>query len=516
MDIMTSSELQSYAGLSCDSRKVADNFIFICIKGNNSDGHDYIENAIKSGAKLILIEEAFININENKERLRELRQAYPAIEFEIKEDNRITLAKYANKFYGEPSKSLNIYGITGTNGKTTITHLIQELFEVSAEKEEQKKCSLIGTIGIKDQSSDKYNDIGNTTPSSEFIQAEFKRIKDKGIKLATMEVSSHALDQKRCLGINFRHAVVINLSQDHLDYHRTMKEYMLAKAAIFKQVTDSAILNLDDDYYEDFRKEADNEELKVFTFGINSDEADLKAEDIKISEEGISYKLKLSEKLQARTKDYSEGIKINLKLNGTFNVYNSLAAILLGILEGLSLKSIADNSFKLNTVAGRFETIFEAGKPTCIVDYAHSPDGLKNILKGARDLVNNSENLQKLVCVFGCGGDRDITKRPQMGRIAFDLADRVYVSSDNPRSERPSQIIADILTGFPSMDKTEVIENRATAIASAIKDASVHDLVVIAGKGHEDYQILGDATIHFDDREHVREALAKYNNSLKL
>lgn len=509
--MMVSSELQSYAGLTCDSRKVSENFIFLCIKGNNSDGHEYIENAINSGAKLIVLEEAFIDIQENKEKLEKLKKTHTEIEFEVKKDNRVTLAKYANKFYGEPSKSLNIYGVTGTNGKTTITHLIQELFEVSAEQEEEKRCSLIGTIGIKDQSSDKYNEIGNTTPSSEFIQAEFKRIKDKGIKLATMEVSSHALDQKRCLGISFKHGIVSNLSQDHLDYHRTMQEYMLAKAQIFKQITDSAILNLDDEYYKDFRKEADNEELAIWTFGINSAEADLKAEAIKISEAGISYKLKLSEKLQTRAKDYSEGIEIKLKLNGTFNVYNSLAAILLGILEGLSLKSIAENSLKLNPVAGRFETIFEAGKPTCIVDYAHSPDGLKNILKGARDLVNNSENLDNLVCIFGCGGDRDITKRPQMGRIAFDLADKVYVTSDNPRSERPSQIIADILTGFPSMDKTEVIENRATAIASAIKNASQSDLIVIAGKGHEDYQILGDKTIHFDDREHVREALVKYS-----
>ena len=508
--MMKSRDIQDYSGISCDSRKVSDNFIFVCIKGNSSDGHEYIEKAISAGAKLIIIEEQFLNNPEKKERLEKLKSENPEVEFETKEDNRITLGKYASKFYGEPSKEIEIYGVTGTNGKTTITHLIQELFELTCPNPSESKCSLIGTIGIKDHSSDQYQEIGNTTPSSEFIQAELKRILDKKIKAATMEVSSHALDQKRCFGIDFKHAIVSNLSQDHLDYHRTMNEYMLAKAQIFKQVSESAILNLDDEYYQDFRDEAQKEELAIWSFAINNEAADLRAKEIKISEAGISYKLDFSERLKNRCTDFSEDCEIKFKLNGTFNVYTSLAAILLGVLEGLNLKTISEKSIALNPVAGRFETIYEESKPICIVDYAHSPDGLKNILKGARDLVNNSEKLQNLICIFGCGGDRDITKRPQMGRIAHDLADKIYVTSDNPRSEKPSQIIADILTGIPSMDKCEVIENRATAIASAIKDAKAEDLIVVAGKGHEDYQILGDKTIHFDDREHVRDALAEY------
>ncbi|MFM7457515.1 MAG: UDP-N-acetylmuramoyl-L-alanyl-D-glutamate--2,6-diaminopimelate ligase, partial [bacterium] len=382
-------------------------------------------------------------------------------------------------------------------------------------------CALLGTIGVRYKSTDKYIELGNTTPQSNLIQEELSKVYARNLRKLTMEVSSHALDQKRCHGIEFKYSIVTNLTQDHLDYHHNMEEYLMAKAEIFKQTKHAAILNPDNEYFSRFKEEALKSKLDIWTFAINTAQADLRAVNVKISQTGLEYGLEMSDELKAKyltvqnqetdkakadLDSFLKKSRIKLKLNGTFNIYNSLAAFLLALLEGVSLEVLFEKALGLKAVPGRFETITAELKPLCIVDYAHSPDGLENILKGARDLISNS-NFMRLICVFGCGGDRDITKRPKMGRIAYDLADLVYVTSDNPRSEEPRQIIADILAGIPNLEKIEIIENRADAIKRAVSTALATDVVVIAGKGHEDYQILKDKTIHFDDREHVRKAL---------
>lgn len=505
-------DISNYSSITCNSKEVQAASIFVCIKGTHADGHKYIEQAANAGASLIVISNEFAKAE--GVFLDRLNKDYPQVEFLFSDDTRMSLAELAAKFFNEPSKHIDVYGVTGTNGKTTVTHLIQEIFE-------DEGCALLGTIGVRYKSTDQYIELGNTTPQSNLIQEELSKVYARNLRKLTMEVSSHALDQKRCHGIEFKYSIVTNLTQDHLDYHHNMEEYLMAKAEIFKQTKHAAILNPDNEYFSRFKEEALKSKLDIWTFAINTAQADLQAVNVKISQTGLEYGLEMSDELKAKYLTvqnqetdkakadldlFLKNSRIKLKLNGTFNIYNSLAAFLLALLEGISLEVLFEKAQTLRAVPGRFETITAELKPLCIVDYAHSPDGLENILKGARDLIRNS-NFMRLICVFGCGGDRDITKRPKMGRIAYDLADLVYVTSDNPRSEEPRQIIADILAGIPNLEKIEIIENRADAIKRAVSTALATDVVVIAGKGHEDYQILKDKTIHFDDREHVRKAL---------
>lgn len=505
-------DISNYSSITCNSKEVQAASIFVCIKGTHADGHKYIEQAANAGASLIVISNEFAKAE--GVFLDRLNKDYPQVEFLFSDDTRMSLAELAAKFFNEPSRHIDVYGVTGTNGKTTVTHLIQEIFD-------DEGCALLGTIGVRYKSTDQYIELGNTTPQSNLIQEELSKVYARNLRKLTMEVSSHALDQKRCHGIDFKYSIVTNLTQDHLDYHHNMEEYLMAKAEIFKQTKHAAILNPDNEYFSRFKEEALKSKLDIWTFAINTAQADLRAVNVKISQTGLEYGLEMSDELKAKYLTvqnqetdkakadldlFLKNSRIKLKLNGTFNIYNSLAAFLLALLEGISLEVLFEKAQTLRAVPGRFETITAELKPLCIVDYAHSPDGLENILKGARDLISNS-NFMRLICVFGCGGDRDITKRPKMGRIAYDLADLVYVTSDNPRSEEPRQIIADILAGIPNLEKIEIIENRADAIKRAVSTALATDVVVIAGKGHEDYQILKDQTIHFDDREHVRKAL---------
>ena len=546
-------DISNYSSITCNSKEVQVASIFVCIKGTHADGHKYIEQAANAGASLIVISNEFAKAE--GVFLDAIKKDYPQVEFMFSDDTRISLAELAAKFFNEPSKHIDVYGVTGTNGKTTVTHLIQEIFDdgrvaertssrlrrtndrsvlkVHEDHEDDENaengvrlhahegCALLGTIGVRYKSSDQYIELGNTTPQSNLIQEELSKVYARNLRKLTMEVSSHALDQKRCHGIEFKYSIVTNLTQDHLDYHHNMEEYLMTKAEIFKQTKHAAILNPDNEYFSRFKEEALKSKLDIWTFAINTAHADLRAVNVKISQTGLEYGLEMSDGLKAKylavqnqetdkakadLDSFLKNSRIKLKLNGTFNIYNSLAAFLLALLEGISLELVFEKAPSLRAVPGRFETITAELKPLCIVDYAHSPDGLENILKGTRDLIRNS-NFTRLICVFGCGGDRDITKRPKMGRIAYDLADLVYVTSDNPRSEEPRQIIADILAGIPNLEKIEIVENRADAIKRAVSTALATDVVVIAGKGHEDYQILKDQIIHFDDREHVRKAL---------
>lgn len=457
-------------GISYNSQLTKAGDVFVCLRGEYSDGHNWAKMAKDRGAVALLCE-------------RELDIDLPQL---IVESTRQKIADVAALLCDYPTKKLNLIGVTGTNGKTTVTHLLQKIFEAN-----EKNCALIGTLGYKMSCDDTYHDAKHTTPQAPELQATLKKIVDNNIKNTVMEVSSHALEQNRTGNCHFNGAVLTNLTQDHLDYHITMDNYFEAKAILFKNLTkdDFAVLNADDEYCERFMSVIP-EGVKVLRYGIKNS-ADVCAANIEFSTLGVSF-------------DFSyNGTKrhIKLKMNGMFSVYNALAALSAAILSGLDLEVSVKVLEATTGVAGRFEIV--NNHPMVIVDYAHTPDGLENVLKTAREITPDNGNL---ICIFGCGGDRDATKRPKMGNIADKLSDKIIVTSDNPRSEDPQQIISDILTGIQSINPQRIFveSDRGTAISMIKKIAGENDVVLVAGKGHEDYQILKDKTIHFDDREQVR------------
>ncbi len=458
-------------GISHNSKTTQKGDIFVCLTGEHSDGHIYAQKAIENGAVALFCEKV-LDIN------------VPQI---IVKSTRHQIADLANIFYNYPTKNINLMGVTGTNGKTTVTHLLQKIFEKNNEQ-----CALIGTLGYKLASNDEYKDAKHTTPQAPELQATMNIIFENNIKNAVMEVSSHALEQNRVGGCEFNSAILTNLTQDHLDYHITMDNYFDAKAILFKNIKKDGfvVLNVDDKYFERFKNIVDKD-VKLFTYGIKNN-ADFQAENIDFSAKGASFNCKtpVGEKT------------INLKMNGMFSVYNVLCALTSAFASNidvdLAIKSLEDTK----GVAGRFEAVSNA--PLVIVDYAHTPDGLENVLKAAREIVPNDG---RLICLFGCGGDRDATKRPKMGTIAEKIADKIVITSDNPRSEDPQQIITDILTGISSINGENIFvePDRRKAIELIKSFAKSNDVIILAGKGHEDYQILKDKTIHFDDREEARK-----------
>lgn len=463
-------------GVNYNSKTTKAGDIFVCLRGEHVDGHNFAADAVKKGAVAVMCE-------------TKLDLDVPEI---IVSSAEQSIAGLANRFYQAPSKDLNLIGVTGTNGKTTVTHLVQRIMESSGDK-----CALIGTLGYKLSSNGEYKEAKHTTPQAPELQHVLKTIKDEAhIKNVAMEVSSHALVQNRVGFCEFNCAVLTNLTQDHLDYHITMERYFNAKAMLFERLKqgDVAIINNDDSYAEKF-KSVLHEGVKLYTYGIKK-ESTISASDISFSPKGVSFVCKTPE----------QKYNVHLSMNGMFSVYNALAALTVAYAMGLDMTNAIKTLEPLKGVAGRFEVIVH--HPLVIVDYAHTPDGLQNVLNAAREITPKDNNL---ICVFGCGGDRDATKRPKMGAIAEKLADKVIVTSDNPRSEDPQQIITDILTGFKSLDDITVEADRGKAIA-LIKDiATENDVVVIAGKGHEDYQILADKTIHFDDREEARKVFETAN-----
>ena len=461
------------SGISYNSKTTKKGDIFICLVGEHTDGHEYAQMAIDSGAAALLVEHKVDNVK------------VPQV---VVSSTRHKIADIADRFYSSPSKGINLIGITGTNGKTTVTHLIQKIFE-----ENNQKCALIGTLGYKLSSTGEYRDAKHTTPQAPELQATLRMIKDvEKIDNVVMEVSSHALDQNRVGGCRFNGAVLTNLTQDHLDYHITMDNYFEAKAILFKNLKEGnfAVINADDNYAERFLSVVPDG-VKKLTYGVKNN-ADIKAKDINFSLNGAEFIL---------VENGSEH-KVNLHMNGMFSVYNVLAAVTAALAMGIDINTALKALENVHGVAGRFEVVVK--KPLVIVDYAHTPDGLENVLKSAREITPKDG---KLICLFGCGGDRDATKRPKMGAIAEQLADKIIITSDNPRSEDPQIIITDIIAGLKSVNTENVIvePDRGTAIALIKTIASNNDVVVIAGKGHEDYQILKDRTIHFDDREEARK-----------
>ena len=457
-------------GISYNSQLTKKGDIFLCIRGEMSDGHRYAQDAVDKGAAAIFCEEE-LNIN------------CPQI---IVKDTKRTMAAIAAAFYDEPSKELNLIGVTGTNGKTTVTHLIQKILE-----ENNEKCALIGTLGYKLSSTDKYKDAKHTTPQPPELQRDLRLMADSGIKNVVMEVSSHSLEQNRVGFCCFNGAVFTNLTQDHLDYHITMKNYFKAKAILFENLKkgDFAIINADDEYAGDFISVIP-EGVRIYKYGVKNN-ADIKAENIDFSVDGAKLTVSFNSKSR----------EITLHLNGMFSVYNALAAFAAAIAMGIDDNVIIKALENTKSVAGRFEIVSK--RPLVIVDYAHTPDGLESVLKAARELTPKTSNL---ICLFGCGGDRDTTKRPKMGKIADNLADKVVVTSDNPRSEDPQLIISDIMAGIKTVDTQRIFvePDRREAIKFLKAISNPEDVIVIAGKGHEDYQILKNETIHFDDREEAR------------
>ena len=459
------------SGISYNSKTTKKGDIFICLVGEHTDGHEYAQMAIDNGAVALLVEHP-VDIN------------IPQV---VVSNTRHKIADIADRFYSRPSLGLNLIGITGTNGKTTVTHLIQKIFE-----ENHQKCALIGTLGYKLSSNGEYRDAKHTTPQAPELQATLRMIKDvEKIDNVVMEVSSHALEQNRVGGCRFDGAVFTNLTQDHLDYHITMENYFNAKAILFKKLKEDnfAVINVDDEYGQRFI-DVLPEGVRCYTYGVKN-KADVSAKNIEFSLNGAEFTLVTPKG------EY----KVSLHMNGMFSVYNVLAAITTAIAENISIEVALKALENVKGVAGRFEVV--AKKPLVIVDYAHTPDGLENVLNSAREITPKDGHL---ICLFGCGGDRDATKRPKMGAIAEKIADKIVITSDNPRSEDPQQIITDIIAGLKSVnpEKVTVEPDRGRAIELLKTISSNNDVVVIAGKGHEDYQILKDRTIHFDDREEAR------------
>ncbi|AEG61557.1 UDP-N-acetylmuramoyl-L-alanyl-D-glutamate--2,6-diaminopimelate ligase [Desulforamulus ruminis] len=458
--------------LCYDSRKVQPGDLFVAVKGYQTDGHQYIADAVAAGATAVVLEEKV--------------EVPPGVTVVTVTDSRKALALLADRFYHHPSQKMILVGVTGTNGKTTTTHLIAAIWKKSG-----LKPGVIGTI--HNLIGDKVLPVTNTTPESPDLQRLLGEMTDAGVQAVAMEVSSHALALHRVAGVNYKVGVFTNLTQDHLDFHGTMKEYLKAKAKLFQKDLQYAVINGDDPAAKQLVKLSQG---KVYTYGIEQ-VVDVRAKDIQVTARGVSFTV---------TGPWGEQ-KLSLKLTGRFNVYNALAAYTVGMALGFNGADVKSALEEVAGVAGRFELVDRGQDFAVVVDYAHTPDGLKNILTTARQITRG-----RLITVFGCGGDRDRTKRPLMGEIAAEHSDLVIVTSDNPRTEDPVKIIEDVVVGVEKKikpDKYRVLTDRREAITRAVHLAREGDVVVIAGKGHEDYQILGTTKIHFDDREVVGEALAQ-------
>lgn len=473
------------AGLAYDSRTVSEGTAFVAVRGATRDGHEFIPQAVARGASIV--------VADNEEAVRDLPDNITRV---FTSDTRSALALLAAEFYEHPSRELFLVGVTGTNGKTTTSHLIADILRVAGFK----SVGIIGTLGAASEKT--HFDTGRTTPESLDLQRLFADFLDGGSDAVVMEVSSHALALDRVACCAFDAGVFTNLTQDHLDFHSDMEDYFAAKTKLFSDVARyseqfksfGAVLNVDDSYGRRLRDEVCGDSLYL-TYGINGD-AHVTADAVHLTPTSTSY--------VARTA--TDRIHLDMSLVGRFNVYNSLAAVGFGLLKEIPAAHIQAALGRAKAPEGRMETI-DCGQNFYVsVDYAHTPDGLKNVLSTVREFVPEGQG--RIITVFGCGGDRDATKRPVMGTIAASLSDVCIVTSDNPRTEDPNKILDDVVRGTSGGHaETQVEPDRRRAIELAIEIARPGDFVMIAGKGHETYQILKDRTIHFDDREVVREFL---------
>ena len=467
-------------GIQYDSRNVRRGDVFVAMRGGATDGNRYIGAAIERGASAILTDSHQVWEND--------RDAYPGVPFYLVGNGRRALAGAAANLYGNPEEKLKLSAVTGTNGKTTTALLLEQML-----KRVQRKCVLIGTI--ETHVGDEVRVSAHTTPEVSDTLRVFADGVTVGATEAVMEMSSHALEQERVWGLPVDVAIFTNLTQDHLDYHGTMDAYFVAKARVFEGVGAAppriAIINLDDEYggmMADVAKPS-----QMWTYGAKSNYGripDYLAENVRIGVGRIGFDWKTP----------AGTVKIEAPLSGWVNVYNLLAASCAALARGLTLEEIATAAERLKQVAGRFEVVPGSNEIgfTVVVDYAHTDDALRNLIALARELVK--ERGGRVITLFGCGGDRDRTKRPKMGRVAGEGSDLVVLTSDNPRSEDPSLIIEEALLGVKEAGVDCVVEeDRAGAIAIAIRAARPGDIVLLAGKGHERVQILKDGAVPFDD-----------------
>jgi len=461
-------------GIAYDPLRIQPGFIYVAIniytqldKIEIPDGHPYVQEAIARGAVCVVLQNDM-----------ELPSGVVKV---VVPDSRYALGILANRFYGRPSEQLKLVGVTGTNGKTTTTHVIESIFI------ENHKVGLIGTLYYK--LNGEIRKSKDTTPEPPDLQAILREMADLDFSYCFMETSSHGIEFHRLQGCRFRVALFTNLTQDHLDYHKTMENYLNAKLKLFRWLgeEDFAVINIDDPYGGRF---VEATRANVLTYGIYSP-ADIMARDIHYDINGTRYTL-VTPKGE---------IEIKTRLLGRFNVYNALAGVGTAVAEGIGLEQIKRGLERPIRVAGRMEMV-DRGQPfTVVVDYAHTPDGMENVLGLARGL-----NPRKLITVFGCGGDRDKEKRPIMGGVAARFSDEIILTADNPRHEDPLQILAEIRKGCDSASVTEIVDRRS-AIQHAIAMAGPGDIVMILGKGHETTQTLKEHTVPFNDREEAEKAL---------
>ncbi|MBQ0067771.1 MAG: UDP-N-acetylmuramoyl-L-alanyl-D-glutamate--2,6-diaminopimelate ligase [Phascolarctobacterium sp.] len=464
--------------ITADSRKVVNGSLFIALRGTTVDGHTYVGKAIQSGATAILVDT--------------LPDDLPnGIGVIVVPDTREAMEIITPYFFDYPGKKLRMIGVTGTNGKTTTTNIIYNVL-----REAGYGVGLIGTINIV--INDTVETSHNTTPDVVDLQKTLYHMVQAGCDYCVMEVSSHALVLKRVAGIEFDCGVLTNITQDHLDFHKTMEAYRDAKSLLFEHLADgkksnkAAIFNADDESSKVIEKRT---KVNILTYGKEKNN-DIYPICVNIEAKGMNLELATP----------GGNIRIHTHITGLFNVYNLMGAVAVLLVEGVSVSVIEKVLNEFKGVQGRFQLV-EAGQNfTVIVDYGHTPDGLENVLRTARKITEKN-----LWVVFGCGGDRDNTKRPIMGKIALELADKIVVTSDNPRSENPETILDQICVAFQDVKEKEIYRfvDRKEAICFAMGKAESGDVVLIAGKGHENYQILKDKTIHFDDCEVVKEYWSK-------
>lgn len=463
--------------IEMDSREVVEGSLFVCIKGFTVDGHDFVQQAVDNGAVAIAAE-------------KEVGVDVPTIV--VNNTNR-ALAVLSDYFYGHPTHQLELIGVTGTNGKTTVTHMLEHIF-----RNDGKKTGMVGTI--QNKIGDESFPVKNTTPESVALQKLFRKMVDQGVENVAMEVSSHALDLGRVRGCDFDIAVFTNLSQDHLDYHKTMEEYARAKGLLFSQLGNKynhnapkyAVINQDDELSDYYQKVTS---AHVLTYGIEN-KSDVMASNIQMDSSGTSYRLSTPK----------GQVDIKMKLVGRFSVYNTLAAAAAALASNVSLSVIQDSIKTLEGVPGRFELVDEGQAYTVIVDYAHTPDSLENVLQTVKQFAKGLTYV-----VVGCGGDRDRTKRPLMAQVACKYADHAIFTSDNPRTESPEEILKDMEKGVEQDTFTTIID-RKKAIAHVISKANAEDVILIAGKGHETYQEINNKRFDFDDRLMARMAIRERIN----
>jgi UDP-N-acetylmuramoyl-L-alanyl-D-glutamate--2,6-diaminopimelate ligase len=450
------------ADLAYDARAAGPGSLFFCVPGSRADGHDFAPDAVAYGAVALVVE-------------RPLELEVPQL---VVGDARRAMAVAADEFFDRPTAELEVAGVTGTNGKTTTAFLLYSTLAAAG-----RRPGLLGTI--ESRVGGERRPAIRTTPEAIDLQRTFREMLDAGDRSAAVEATSHGSELGRLDGVRFSALVFTNLTQDHLDFHGTIERYFDAKRRLFTESRPRAAVNVGDPYGRRLAEELRNHN-ELLTFGLAGD-AEVRAEDLELDARGARFR--------------AGGIELETRLRGRFNIENVLGAVAAAQLLEISDKAIARGVRELRGVPGRFEAVDEGQPFAVLVDYAHTPDSLENVLRTARDLAQN-----RVICVFGCGGDRDRGKRPLMGRIASELADVAIVTSDNPRSEEPEAIIAEILGGAPD---AEVAPDRRKAIAEAISTAEEGDVVVIAGKGHEQGQQFADRTIPFDDRDVARDALRR-------